>query len=156
MDSIREIKNVIGMTDCKNRIREGMWVSDPIITVEGGKIVDNYFVYSRNADGSMVAGQYLTFGIYTAEKKSAYIKNNENASGIKPLNNSIPGSAEIYKQYEKDFFEVRKWVMTEIDAEKKAILNRYIAGIEKLGGTGILEISRKAFPSFFEWADKYK
>lgn len=154
MNSIREVKASIYKTECKNYINDGMWLSDPMPTNDGSGLVDNYFVYSRNREGTKVNGPFLTFGIYTEQNKTAYI--NDNLSGQKPRDNMVSGGADIYAGYEKDYLQIREWVMKDIDGDKKEVLNRYIDGLSKVGGTGILEIYKESFPSFFEWADKYK
>lgn len=158
MTSIKEIISIIYATECKKYLLEGYLLSDPIVSKDATGIIDNFFIYEESDDSAEVAGPIVIFGIYSEQKKVAYIRENKNFENLKIKSNSVDiiSDDNFYSQYEKDFLQIRDWVMLDIDGEKKIILRRYLESLNKIFGIGVVEICREAVPTFFEWADNFK
>lgn len=154
--TLKEIKNSVFLTECKDFILFGYSYSEPIMTKDNNGIVDNYLVFTVDFDNGNVDEPNAVFGIYTETLQVAYKKTIVFTKQQESFENSIDATKEDYQKYESLFFKVREFVFCECNAEQKKILGEYVSLLGKISGNGLMDLYKKHFPSFFDWYEKQK
>ena len=154
--NIRTVKSIINLTACKELVYSGGYCSEPIMTKDqDGRIIDNYFIFSRSDDFAFVEVPDVGFGIYSDEHAVAYInkdisKEFEYPSYQEAFDNmdSMRKASSIYEDiYEK----VRDMFLANINRDE-SIINTYLEALKTISGNGLFGFYKRLYPSFFDWA----
>lgn len=156
---LKAVKAKIQMTECADIICAGMYCSEPILTKdEEGRIIDNYFMYSRSQDFSTIGVPEIMFGIYSEHGEKAYInKDVSKEFEQRTYQESFEPKEKIksaYKRYEELYPVVRENAFLQISAENKKDIADYLDSLRIVSGNTLYTFYRKLYPTFFEWADK--
>lgn len=158
--NIRAVKSIINKTECKEFVYSGGYCSEPIMTKDQkGRIIDNYFIFSRSEDFSTIETPDVGFGIYTDNNEVAYINKEisqefecssypETFDDINLMRNASKVYEELYEQI-RDMFSLEK-------SRDDSIINMFIENLRILSGHGLFEFYKKLYPSFFSWVNNTK
>ena len=156
MKSLREIESIILNTDCDDYLVDGWYRSQPILTKdENGVLMDNYFMYGQDFEGTVFWIPYAVFGIYSDEEKTAYKKETPD-SEVKKITTEEKidrlAANKAYDRYEKIYPQVRECAYSEnCTDEQKAIVKEYVSCLEAFSAPVVWKCYLEMFPSFFEW-----
>ena len=157
MESLKEIKQKVFKTECKELLFDGLFRSEPVLTKDSNGLIDNYFVYASNRDSSVVSQPMVAFGIYSDLEKTAYINAdiyNDKSIEIKNnINHSILNE-EYVKEYENLYIILREMVFTECNDDGKLKLKEYLDHLYNLSGDGLWRNYLMIAPSFFRWVEE--
>ncbi len=155
--TIKEVKAKIFETECGERIKEGMFCSEPIQTIGKKGLIDNYFIYGRDSKRQHFTKPKICFGIYTDLNEVAYLdKNSEledkNYSSSEEVN--IEKCFEAYDRYAELFPQIRMMAYKDCDNENIILLSEYIKCFRKFSGDVLFMFYNTLYPTFFEWVNK--
>ena len=152
------VKAVIYRTDCKKYILEGLSCSEPIMTKQEGKIVDNYFTYSQDENHQKISEPIIGFGIFTEDEKTVYIRKFSNEWDCKVLDEEffdIDKAVKIYDEYVRIYPLVRSCVYSnKLSQEQMEYLSKYLSYLRIISGEIIWKTYKELYPEFFEWVQK--
>ena len=155
MISLREAKLTIMRTECKDFLREGLYCSEPILSLEEERLIDNYFIYASNYDGSIVTKPLIRFGIDSELEGVKYIMNHlpeENGYPISNVKAKLINEKDIYEKYEELYPCIRSFAFVEkCTLEQKEQLKEYINILHDLSGSELWKIYKKIGAPFFDW-----
>ena len=157
--NVFQVKNVISKTDCVDYVYSGLFCSEPIMSKDSkGEIIDNYVVFSRTDDGSLISAPQCVFGIYTELEKSAYINDlvskefQEHTYQEKFADDDTMQKArELYLEL---FPKVRDMYRMKKNVDMQTVLS-YIESLKIISGDTLFGFYEKLFPSFFDWTKSY-
>lgn len=158
-----ELLQVIGIF---NRIagdkllRDGMGFSEPIVSMENGNLVDNFFVYYVNIEGNLVSGPVARIGIRADSAEIEYLVFcDDQPFSLGPYETMTISKHNIteqdFKVYEKCYKNVRKiaYKANCTVSEKKDIID-YLQVLKKNIVPEMLKLYEEMVPSFFVWVRK--
>ncbi len=161
--NLKQVKNAVFWTECRDCVREGMCCSEPIMTWDGRGIVDNYFVYGENGERKSYSGPVVSFGVYSEQKEAAYIKRGREMPFSKGAEDEIVAvsweqyDGEAYERYQKAFPLVRGFLFEEnCTEEQREILKSYLQAFRMVTDGGLWPLYLEMAPEFFRWAKKMK
>jgi len=156
MYTLREIKSKIFLTEAKDYIYDGMCISEPIMTTQDNKIIDNYFIYSCDETRTNFTRPLLCFGILSEKNELDYVTQEidiiEETFTLK-LKKDIEIVNKSYEQYSKVYPQVRDFVFKDCNEEQQQLLKEYLDNLFTISGEILWDFYKKLFPSFFEWAN---
>lgn len=156
--NVYQVKDVIKKTECVELIYSSEYCSEPIMSKDNeGNLIDNYFLFSRNEDCSLISSPQSVFGIYTDKEQVAYMDNaiserfhkqmyEENFEDEKSMR-------EARQKYLELFPEIRVMYHTEHDINNEKILS-YVNALRIISGNTLFSFYKQLFPDFFEWTLK--
>lgn len=161
MTSLKEIKAKIFTTDCKDFICEGLYCSEPIPTKDDRGIIDNYFVYACNQEGTEFSRPLVVFGIYSEKGTSAYSRMGDEIDIEDKIYTAkaVVESEEllkIYARYEELYPIVREFSYRDCDKNQKQLLSDYMSALYVISGDVLWNFYHCVAPAFFEWANEQK
>lgn len=159
MISLKEIKAKIFTTDCKDFICEGLYCSEPIPTRDDRGIIDNYFVYACNQDGTEFSRPLVIFGIYSEKGISAYAKMDDEINMEDKIYTAkaVIEDAELlktYARYEELYPIVREFSYCDCDKNQKQLLSDYMTALHVISGEVLWDFYHFVAPAFFKWANE--
>lgn len=154
--TLLEVKNVLEISECKQYLYSAMYCSEPIMTKDNiGKTIDNYFVFVRSKDFSQITVPSVSFGIYSAEKKVAYIDEKVERKFEKNSYEELFANLEDMKKAKHiyiDLYPVIREMFEGTIPRDEGKISDYIKNLEIISGKALFGFYQKLFPSFFEWA----
>ena len=155
MISLMESKARIFRTEYKNLMYDGMCCSEPILTKGDKGLIDNFFVYSSNQEGTTFSSPRSVFGIYAEAGTAAYrMEEIPIERGLYSTDAPVDAPNETYERYVSLYPVIREIAFTECDTEGREHLRQYMHDLEMISGPVIWGFARKLFPTFFDWADR--
>jgi len=157
MLSLREVKTRIYQTSCKEHLKEGLCLSEPIITIGGKGLIDNFFQYPCDETGTVFGKPDMVFGIYSDSGTIAYLNKNvvlEDKEYFAKRIETPEQIAEIYRRYEEEFPVVREHIYRSDYGEYEDILKQYFKDLKVLSGEIVWGFYQKLIPAFFEWYER--
>ena len=148
-------------------IPDGVGHSIPIMTKNNGKIIDNFFIYSKSLDGRFCNVPFATIGIYAEEGKLVYYKKLQDSklfvnyctdNGIIKLSNSICAESKkmIWSEFKGRYEPLRNFVYVDtLTNDQKKTLSRFRSLLTMIIDEKMLPIYTALFPDFFKWLDSY-
>lgn len=155
--TIKEVKATIFETECGERIKEGLFCSEPILSIGEKGFIDNYFIYGRDAKRQHFTKPKNCFGIYTETKEVAYL---DRDNDIEDKDYCIAEEVDIekcfdsYDRYVELYPIVRDLAYQICNEESRELLIEYIKCFREFSGDIMYSFYRNLYPSFFEWVDK--
>ena len=154
--TVKEVKAKIFETACGERIREGMFCSEPILTIGEKGLVDNYFIYGRDAKRQHFTKPKNCFGIYTDLTEVAYLDRDNDLedkdySSFEEID--MEKSFYAYDRYAELYPRIREMSYQECDKDMKVLLSEYIECFETFSGNILFEFYKKLYPEFFDWVN---
>lgn len=155
--NLKNVKAIISLTECYKYISCGAYCSEPIMTKDNKGIIDNYFIFGRSADLSILEVPDICFGIYSEEKEVAYV--NKSVSEMfeeKKIPESFDDLGSMrasYTKYVELYPEIRAMIKGEKNKEKD-IINQYLFYLKNISGNALYRIYEKMYPGFFLWAQE--
>ena len=154
--NVYQVKDVIKRTKCVDLVYSGLYCSEPIMSKDkNGYLIDNYIVFSRNEDCSLISAPKSMFGIFTEEGQVAYINSDISANFKEQMYTEHFEDTEKMRRYRqiyiKSFPTVREMYHSEMNINKN-IVSEYIDALHIISGDGLFSFYRELFPGFFEWA----
>lgn len=154
--TLKNVKNAIEATECKQYLCSGTYCSEPIMTKdENGKTVDNFFLFSRSADFTTIEIPDISFGIYAAEKRVAYVNKNVSKSFDSDTYDETFGELETMRnamtEYKQAYPIIREMFEGTTPRDDGKI-SEYLNNLEIISGRALYGFYQKLFPSFFDWA----
>ena len=155
--NVYQVKEAIKKTDCAAYTFSGLYCSEPIMSKnDEGELIDNYVIFSRNADCSMISAPYYIFGIYSEKGWSAYIDDTISDKFFKDLYSEKFEKEELmreaYTVYLELFPMVREMYQLECKVDAQVVLN-YVEALRRISGNTLFDFCKQLFPLFFEWAE---
>lgn len=155
--TIKEVKAKIFETECGEEIREGLFCSEPILTIGEKGLIDNYFVYGRDSKRQHFSRPKYFFGIYTHLSEVAYL-NKENELEEKDYSSSevvnMEERFEAYDRYVELYPKMREIAYQDCNDENKRMLSEYLSSFRKFSGDVLFMFYNKLYPTFFEWVNE--
>lgn len=151
----RQAKEAAMRTDCRNLTCEGLYLSEPIPTRDAAGIVDEFFVYAKNKDGTMVSRPLARFGIRADDEKVAYVERDPydpNEGLTESVVDERNFSEKFMREYERLYEKVRGFVLGNCSEEERKVLQKYVERLFEISGKGLWENYGRTAPNFFEWA----
>lgn len=152
-----QVKNMVFKTECENLILDGLCCSEPIMTMQDEKIVDNYFVYGLDRDKQEYTGPIVSFGILSERCEVAYV--NKSLTSCYGENDYIRAEnwneydKKSYSEYVSSYEKVRAFLFNKnCSGTEKLELEKYITSMEKIIDDALLPIYKDLFSDFFKWA----
>ena len=81
MRSLREVKTQIYQTECGKYLKEGLCLSEPILTLGKEGLIDNFFQYAAEEKGMYFGRPNLLFGIYSDSVQNGISDGRDQAGG---------------------------------------------------------------------------
>lgn len=154
--NVYQVKNVIQKTECKDYIFSGLYCSEPIMSKDAtGNLIDNYIVYARNEDCSLISSPQCIFGIYSDKQQTAYINatvcdvSSEHLHPESFMHDEL--MREAYRVYVELFPLVREMYQSKKDVKFQEIQN-YMEALKNISGNTLFTMFEESFPLFFNWA----
>lgn len=155
--TIKEVKAKIFETECSEKIREGLCCSEPILTIGDKGLIDNYFIYGRDAKRQHFTRPKNCFGIYTNLNEVAYL-DRENEFEEKDYfiseEANIGECFENYDRYVELYPRVREIAYQECNDDDKKMLSEYINCFKQFSGDVLFMFYNKLYPAFFKWVNE--
>lgn len=156
MYTLTEIKSKIFLTDAKEYIYDGMCISEPIMTMQNNRIIDNYFIYACDETQVNFSRPLLCFGIISEKNKLDYVTRETNITEETATLKTKKDTEIVNKSYElysKIYPKVREFAFEDCNEEQKQLLKDYLDNLFIISGEILWDYYKKLFPSFFEWAN---
>lgn len=158
--NVNQVKDVIKKTECVEIMHSSEYCSEPIMSKDDkGSLIDNYLLFSRNEDGSLISSPQSTFGIYTDKGKVAYMDRTISEKFYKDMYEEYfedeKSMREARRIYLELFHEIRVMFQTECDIDIKKIFD-YVESLRIISGNTLFSFYKELFPDFFEWTDKIR
>ena len=152
--TIKEVKSRIFETECGEKIREGLFCSEPILTIGKKGLIDNYFIYGRDAKRKHYTRPKSFFGIYTETSEVAYLDKDiefeeKDYSLSEEVN--IEECYEAYDKYVEVYPRIREIAYHDCDDDSKRLLFEYIRSLRQFSGEILFAFYNELYPTFFEW-----
>lgn len=153
--NVYQVKDVIKKTECAALICSSEYCSEPIMSKDNkGELIDNYILFSRNDDCSLISSPQTVFGIYTNKEKMAYIENVASEKFHKQMYeeyfNDETFMREARQKYLDLFPEIRAMYQSGCDINNEKISN-YVKALRTISGNTLFSFYKQLFPDFFEW-----
>lgn len=157
MMNLKYAKARIHDTECQDIVFSGMYCSEPILTVDDeGRIIDNYFIYSRSQDLATIGVPEVMFGIDSERGRATYISKDlpvsfaereypETFVSTDEMNEAMSRYVDLYPQ-------IRDLLSREQIENAASIANEYLACLKKISGNMLFKFYEELYPSFFAWA----
>ena len=113
MRSLRAVKTQIYQTECGKYLKEGLCLSEPILTLGKEGLIDNFFQYAAEEKGMYFGRPNLLFGIYSDQSRMAYLTEETRLEDKVYSSQSEPEGkriAAVYERYEKAYPVVREHI----------------------------------------------
>lgn len=154
--NVKSVKAAIAKTECSKYVCAGLYCSEPIMSKDkNGKIIDNYFVYSRNIEKSEVYSPSVMFGIYTETGETAYIDedtmNKFDADSFDEHFDDVEVLRDAMKKYIEVYPKIREMFMMNKKIDKNEI-SMYLECLSIISGKTVFGFYEKLFSTFFDWA----
>lgn len=154
--NVMQVKNVIGRTDCVDYVYSGLFCSEPIMSKDDqGNMIDNYIIFSRSEDNSLISAPQCAFGIYTDKEQTAYINDaisedfeNHLYSEKFESDDAMRESRDLYMEL---FPTIRDMYQLNDNIDSRLII-KYVDTLRIVSGDTLFDFYNKLFPSFFNWA----
>lgn len=157
--NLKQVKNALFQTECAGCVRDGMCCSEPVMTRDARGIIDNYFIYGENSERKSYSGPLVSFGVYSEQKKTAYIDCGQQRKFSKSAVDEIRAvcwdryDEAAYSRYQAAFPQVREFLFEkDCTREQKEILQIYIKSLRSLTDDALWPLYRELAPDFFTWA----
>lgn len=153
--NVNQVKNVIKKTECIELIYSSEYCSEPIMSKDNdGSLIDNYLLFSRNKDCSLISSPKSIFGIYTERGQVAYIDSVIYEKFHKHMYEEYfedeKAMCEARQKYLELFPEIRVMFQTGCNINAEKIFN-YIESLRIISGNTLFSFYKQLFPDFFEW-----
>lgn len=155
--TVKEVKATIFETECREKIVEGMFCSEPILTIGEKGLIDNYFIYGRDAKRQHYTKPKICFGVYTDIKEVAYLdKDNEIEDKDYSLSEevNIEKCFKAYDRYVELYPRIRELAYQNCENENRELLSEYIEQLREFSGDIMFSFYKDLYPAFFEWINK--
>lgn len=158
--TLKEIKSSFFQSECGKYIREGVEVSEPIPTLDKGKLIDVFFIYKTNREKDLYTMPLVKFGIISEEKKMVFSESLYDGSGVKAHNDIISGSGnrkeriQHYPDYEATYNKARALFYCECTGDEKILIQDYWRAFQKYVEPHIVAYYIETVPEFFSWLQK--
>ncbi len=153
--TLDEVKSVIYCTDCKQYIFEGLSCSEPIMTMDKGRLIDNYFIYSHDEYFKKISEPIIEFGIVTGDKKEAYGRQVVDELECRVMDETafnIDRAMDAYEEYANIYPFVRQCVYSsKLTREQVEYLKKYLECLRIFSGDVLWKIYLERYPQFFDW-----
>lgn len=156
---LKQVKAVVNKLPLSNILKEGLAFSEPIMSKEGDKIIDNYFVYAIDYTENQYSGPIATFGVFSDTEEIAYINTDlsnlfkSECNKVFSLNPAPEGIREVFDLYEKTYSLVRDFLFNEeIADQQKTDLRNYINSMKQAVFEDLWKYYTEFVPPFFEWS----
>lgn len=158
--NVSQVKDVIKKTEFIEIMYSSEYCSEPIMSKDDkGSLIDNYLLFSRNEDCSLISSPQIIFGIYTDKGEAAYMDRAISEKFHKHMYEEYFEDAESMCEarriYLELFPEIRVMFQTECDIDIKKIFN-YVESLRIISGNTLFSFYKELFPDFFEWIDKIR
>ncbi len=156
--NVFQVKDAIKKTECAELVFSGGFCSEPIMSKDSnGELIDNYVVFSRNEDCSLISSPLCLFGIYTHRKQVVYIDRNISNQYQKHMYEESFEEEETMREacqvYLKLFPDIRTMFQTENNINNEKVL-LYLDVLRIISGDTLFSYYEQLFPYFFDWAAK--
>lgn len=153
---LKKVKSIIYKTECADLLSSGSYCSEPIMTLDkSGKLIDNYFVYSRSNDLSKIQSPEISFGIYTNDEVVAYINNNvaDNFDAVEYMEyfEDEQSMKNAYEEYSELFSSIRNMIEKKENKNYDTI-KKYLDMLECVSGKILFGFYKILYSDFFTWA----
>ena len=154
--NVNQVKDVIKKTECVEIICSSEYCSEPIMSRDDdGSLIDNYILFSRNEDCSLISSPQSIFGIYTERGQVAYIDNTISEKFHQHMYEEYfedeKSMCEARQIYFELFPEIRVMFQIGCNINTEKIFN-YIENLRIISGNTLFSFYKQLFPDFFEWA----
>lgn len=154
--NVMQVKNVIERTDCADYVYSGLFCSEPIMSEDDqGNMIDNYIIFSRSEDNSLISAPQCAFGIYTDKEQTAYINDVISESFEEHLYSEKFESDDVMREswdlYMELFPTVRDMYHLNDNIDSHLVIE-YVDALRIISGDTLFDFYNKLFPSFFNWA----
>lgn len=156
MPSLKEIKSAIFQTEYQELICDGLCCSEPILTIENGRLIDNYFIYACNKTGTTFSKPMFIFGIDSENKTGVYVNTDipiEDKEYALQSDMNKDDMLAAYDKYVELYPKVREFAFKECSPEQKQWLYTYLKCLKVISGEILWIFYKYMAPSFFEWAE---
>ena len=154
MRSLREVKTQIYQTECGKYLKEGLCLSEPILTLGKEGLIDNFFQYAAEEKGMYFGRPNLLFGIYSDQSRMAYLTEETGVEDKVYSSQSEPEGkriAAVYERYEKAYPVVREHIYRDDYREYEEILKQYYRDLQEVSGETVCGFCTELVPEFFRW-----
>lgn len=159
MLSLKKVNSIIFETECARYMRDGMFCSQPILSLGKEGLVDVIFTYNADPINGSISQPLVIFGIYADQKKVAYIKDPadfEERAYPNAFDETLEDFAEMYQRYENLYCKMREWAFRPYDEEQAAEIREYCKLLKQFSGSGVWTLYHKVAPEFFSWSCQKK
>lgn len=157
MRSLREVRAQIYQTECGKYLKEGLCLSEPVLSLGGEGLIDNFFQYACDEKGVLYGKPDILFGIYSDQPKMAYLTETVSlpdkiyAAQTEPQSTTV---SEIYERYENAYPVVREHIYRNDYLKYEEILKQYYLDLRQVSGEVLWKFYQELIPDFFRWYEE--
>ena len=157
MLNLSEVTSVLFHSSCAEYLIDGKICSQPVLSQGPNGLIDNFFVYSRNAREGTVFAPSVAFGIDAEHQTVVYVNSSVpiEQRAYRNIQTDLKGDfREFRKHYAELYSKVRACAFrTDCTPAQIRDVKEYCRCLETIAGSAAWVFYRILNPDFFAWAD---
>ena len=155
---LTQVKSILHQTNVGELLTDGMGCSEPILSIKGEKVIDNFFVYLANKKVCNISGPIARIGLDAEDGVIDYLISCED----RPLSLGPKDVTSIeyptiqkddYENYGHSYAKLRSIAFkANCTAKEKKIISDYLIAFKQVVAPQMIKLYEEMTPSFFEWA----
>ena len=155
-----QVKNILHQTVGGDLFMDGMGCSEPILSINKNKIIDNFMAYFVNFQESITSGPVVLIGVQADNRTVEYINHcDDKMFSLAPramMKINFPSFTEHdYEEYRNCYKSIREIAYKrDCCSNEKKVIRNYFLALKKVVAPEMLKLYEEFVPEFFEWIRK--
>lgn len=152
-----QVKSILHQTEVGEMMMDGMGCSEPILTLKGDMLIDNFFVYLANKKTCTISGPVAQIGLNANNSEVDYLISCEaqpfSLTPQETITITYPSVlAEDYDNYSRLYTQIRHIAYkSDCTPSEKQIIKGYMSSFRKVIAPAMMKLYEEMAPSFFIW-----
>lgn len=154
---LKKVKSLLLQTECGALLLDGMGCSEPVLTREDGRLIDNFFVYLTDRNSNTASGPLARIGLNADSGTLAYLVHATQKPFSLPPDRCIrverpTYSVEEFEEYSKLYAQLREFAFKDrCTVDERGSLRKYLSALRHIVGPSMFGFYEELAPSFFQW-----